>query len=795
MPSLRQSAIKPDFVEILFETKPEREILEELKENRFRWAIRNKCWYGRKTSLPEQYRSLPIQPVDATSSAPATEPSTAGATSATPDVHHTTEMPDGRKIDFVSAIHGVSDEAVRRRAIGLQQRLEHFREVVETDVNAKLREDYLRVNPDDADKDHYHKGGPLFHEVKVSVKKKYANVDVNRSGRFMVDIHTEQIHGIRGYGKVNRVSFCTLREIADFEWHERYPIRKSDKDQGIAPEKAKYKFGGFINTGSEETPTQEEPLKTPETPAVLMRFEDLTFKPEMALDPLVGTRESEYITDGKLLLIAKHTNSNAIFELMGIPDLPYNTYAKFKDKQVGSVLAKVPGGEHPEASIAGYIHSREFAYKEEVEFLVLTAGDIIVLANAHKVRLILRATKALAIHVESHDRPIAFYVGNELVAVLMPVMQDASLKAKVADYVARASAPKSKPQGPVSWKIGCKTAEKENWTYNGLRFATKEEAEAWGKDLSWRWTALHSYEVHESADAVTHRWTDGKARAIDDPETPQEALRRVVQSSPGPVFVEQPVEARKKVDIAAPPDMITAGQPCEPKGGYHSVAKGTPQVAPIKGMAPLGAVAPVKTWAQKRHDATVAINKLKGFISERQLDAVREGLRGEEKEFFVEKMIELARIVENMASTGQTNGQNDQAMVRLHYFAGGRASWYITEKDKGSADDSPEQFQSQAFGLADLFGDGGEMGYISIAEIIANNGELDFYWTPKTIADIRAKDDPVNPLPMPSIHHDEEPEAPPTPRSPIPITIGLVDDCDELLATLPRSQPVLTLVK
>jgi hypothetical protein len=53
------------------------------------------------------------------------------------------------------------------------------------------------------------------------------------------------------------------------------------------------------------------------------------------------------------------------------------------------------------------------------------------------------------------------------------------------------------------------------------------------------------------------------------------------------------------------------------------------------------------------------------------------------------------------------------------------------EADKGR--------QVQAFGLADLFGDGGELGFISIEEILENGGELDFYWTPKTLGAIRGK--------------------------------------------------------
>ncbi len=88
-----------------------------------------------------------------------------------------------------------------------------------------------------------------------------------------------------------------------------------------------------------------------------------------------------------------------------------------------------------------------------------------------------------------------------------------------------------------------------------------------------------------------------------------------------------------------------------------------------------------------------------------------------------------------------------KAIAYLHYFAGGEYNAYITEKDKGSPDDHPQLkgMQQQAYGLACPFlSDDGETGYISIQEIIENNGELDFHWTPQTLEQIveeRNKDD------------------------------------------------------
>jgi len=131
-------------------------------------------------------------------------------------------------------------------------------------------------------------------------------------------------------------------------------------------------------------------------------------------------------------------------------------------------------------------------------------------------------------------------------------------------------------------------------------------------------------------------------------------------------------------------------------------------------------------------DATAALKTLRGFIGAEQLYVVADGCRGEEGQFFFDKLVELARIVETMPKTYEQDGKGDEAIAFLHYFAGGQASWWITEQDK-----LPEQHQ--AFGLADLFGDGGELGYISIIELLANGAELDFHFTPKTLRELRAK--------------------------------------------------------
>ena len=123
---------------------------------------------------------------------------------------------------------------------------------------------------------------------------------------------------------------------------------------------------------------------------------------------------------------------------------------------------------------------------------------------------------------------------------------------------------------------------------------------------------------------------------------------------------------------------------------------------------------------------------LKNFIGRSQLGAVRSAMRGEEKQFFADLMDELAAKIEAMPKVYEQDGKGGAAIVHLHYFKGGM-DWYILEKDN-----VPDEAQNQAFGYVDL-GYGGELGYISIQELIENNVELDFYWKPVSLDEVKSK--------------------------------------------------------
>lgn len=62
----------------------------------------------------------------------------------------------------------------------------------------------------------------------------------------------------------------------------------------------------------------------------------------------------------------------------------------------------------------------------------------------------------------------------------------------------------------MSWKPEVRTDNTGAWYGNGLRFATKEEAEAQVSNLRMRWFAVRETRVVESSDPVTCKYIDGK---------------------------------------------------------------------------------------------------------------------------------------------------------------------------------------------------------------------------------------------------------------------------------------------
>ena len=139
----------------------------------------------------------------------------------------------------------------------------------------------------------------------------------------------------------------------------------------------------------------------------------------------------------------------------------------------------------------------------------------------------------------------------------------------------------------------------------------------------------------------------------------------------------------------------------------------------------------------KKSQAVAALESLKHFIGESQHKCLLSLFRGEERQYFFDKIVALTETIQKMPTSYQTDGQGDSAVAVLHYFKGG-LDYYITEKDLGSTDDPPDERgkQIQAFGVTNT-GHGAELGYIDISTLIAHNVEIDLYWKPTALREIK----------------------------------------------------------
>jgi len=134
-------------------------------------------------------------------------------------------------------------------------------------------------------------------------------------------------------------------------------------------------------------------------------------------------------------------------------------------------------------------------------------------------------------------------------------------------------------------------------------------------------------------------------------------------------------------------------------------------------------------------DPAQALEKIKSFLPDGEYQTIRDAMQGEEKQFFIDKVAEIAGIIDTMPQVYGQDGKGDDAIIYLHYFRGG-SDWYITEKDS----DPDGEGQTQAFGYAILNGDKemAEMGYI-IVELVKAGVELDLHWTQTTLGSVKGK--------------------------------------------------------
>jgi len=93
--------------------------------------------------------------------------------------------------------------------------------------------------------DSYRVSGP--DKVTIKIGRKYANIDVgplhNMSGRYMVELDTGEIYGIKAYGVIHRGHhYGNLDTIDDFYWGEYRAFRKNPS---IGMTRGKYLYGTY----------------------------------------------------------------------------------------------------------------------------------------------------------------------------------------------------------------------------------------------------------------------------------------------------------------------------------------------------------------------------------------------------------------------------------------------------------------------------------------------------------------------------------------------------------------------
>jgi hypothetical protein len=100
----------------------------------------------------------------------------------------------------------------------MNEKLTEFAQLVEQEQIQHLQEQHLdcEANIENA-------------RTRIIVGQKYAKIDVGNSGKFMVEMATGNIFGIKAYGQIHKGHFYgTLDTTNEYFWGEYYPKHKTN---------------------------------------------------------------------------------------------------------------------------------------------------------------------------------------------------------------------------------------------------------------------------------------------------------------------------------------------------------------------------------------------------------------------------------------------------------------------------------------------------------------------------------------------------------------------------------------
>ena len=107
----------------------------------------------------------------------------------------------------------------------MNEKLETFRSIVEAQTKARFVAGWERDG----------KQYPLEVHANawpctIKMGRKYANVDIGQSGKYMVELATGAIYGIKAYGVIHRGHYYgTLDTINEWDWSDYSAVRRQRK--------------------------------------------------------------------------------------------------------------------------------------------------------------------------------------------------------------------------------------------------------------------------------------------------------------------------------------------------------------------------------------------------------------------------------------------------------------------------------------------------------------------------------------------------------------------------------------
>lgn len=166
------------------------------------------------------------------------------------------------------------------------------------------------------------------------------------------------------------------------------------------------------------------------------------------------------------------------------------------------------------------------------------------------------------------------------------------------------------------------------------------------------------------------------------------------------------------------------------------LVKDEPTVATVEEPKP-SAIIPIsidETTDNTPAAGQAALMFMKPFMPTGEWKVVRDSMKGEEGQYFIDMMVNLMALIKKMPKSYATDGQGERAIAYLHYFGGATDIW-VTE----SPDDPTED---NAFGFTILNGDkqNAEMGAQYLPEIVSAGLELDLHWKPISIEKVKQEE-------------------------------------------------------